>query len=86
MRQSDLKRYIKVNKKAQEQLNGIEYEPESDEAEDYELDYPYDPGDIRIDQKMLSLFQICRWIEKDALLLRPEFQRNFVWNKKSSRF
>lgn len=82
MRQSDWAQYLKKDKKAQEQLNGIEYEQETDEAEDYELDYPYNPEDIRIDQKMLSLFQICRWIEKDALLLRPEFQRNFVWDKK----
>ena len=40
---------------------------------------------IRIDQKMFSLYQVCQWIEKGKLVLRPEFQRNFVWslNKQS---
>lgn len=46
---------------------------------DIEFVYPYRSEDIRIDQKMLSLFQVVRWIEQGSLLLRPEFQRNFIW-------
>lgn len=46
---------------------------------DTEFVYPYRSEDIRIDQKMLSLFQVIRWIEQGSLLLRPEFQRNFIW-------
>lgn len=84
MRKSDWTKYKNKTKKAEEELTGIEFEDEADETELYDVEYkyPYRPEEIRIDQKMLSLFQICRWIEQDNLLLRPEFQRNFVWNKK----
>ena len=44
---------------------------------DSEFIYPYRSEDIRIDQKMLSLFQVVRWIEQGSLQLRPEFQRNY---------
>lgn len=59
--------------------DGIEREIE-EEIE--ETEYPYRSEDIRIEQKMLSLFQVNRWITNDALIIRPEFQRNFVWDIK----
>ena len=59
--------------------DGIEKETE-EEIE--ETEYPYRSEDIRIDQKMLSLFQVNRWISSDVLTIRPEFQRNFVWDIK----
>lgn len=52
------------------------------EEEIEETEYPYRSEDIRIDQKMLSLFQVNRWISSDVLTIRPEFQRNFVWDIK----
>lgn len=49
---------------------------------DTEFAEPYQSEDIRIDQKMLSVFQVIRWIDQGNLLLRPEFQRNYIWNDK----
>ena len=61
--------------------NGIECEENMDESleeetEAYKEDYI---ENIRIDQKILSLFQVCRWIQNKELELRPDFQRNIVW-------
>lgn len=61
-------------------LLGVEYEKEADSDEVSEEEVPYRVDDIRIDQKMISLFQMCRWIDMGTLNLRPEYQRNLVWN------
>lgn len=61
-------------------LSGFEYENEK-ESEDDEIHLlPYRAEDIRIDQKMISLYQIYRWMTQKTLDLSPEFQRNFVWD------
>ena len=31
---------------------------------------------------MISLFQVCTWIENGKLILHPEFQRNLLWKEK----
>lgn len=59
--------------------DGIEKEKEGEIAE---TEYPYRPEDIRIEQKMLSLYQVNRWISQELLIIRPEFQRNIVWDIK----
>lgn len=41
-------------------------------------DYPYNPKDIRIDQKILSVFSLVKSIKIGKLILRPEYQRNFL--------
>lgn len=71
------KQLISVGEKAEDELIGLEYE--DDEANET-VELPYKPEDIRIDQKVISLFQIYRWIDQDILDLRPDFQRNFVWD------
>lgn len=71
------KQLISIGEKAEDESNGLEYEAE-EVNETVEL--PYKPEDIRIDQKVISLFQIYRWIDQDILDLRPDFQRNFVWD------
>lgn len=73
----------KANEKAmKEKLYGIELEEETDSEQEEFSDAPYDSEEIRIDQKMFSLFQVCTWIENGKLILHPEFQRNLVWNRK----
>lgn len=67
------------DKEIKEQLYGIEVDDENS-MEDAD-DYPYNSEEIRIDQKMFSLYQVCKWIDHGKLILRPEFQRNFVWNQ-----
>ena len=58
-------------------LNGIETEDTSNEDLD---SVPYSTDDIRISQKMYSVFQIYHWIENQTLILQPDFQRNHVWD------
>ncbi|MBQ2257516.1 MAG: DUF262 domain-containing protein [Lachnospiraceae bacterium] len=58
-----------------------EIQDDTEDGEDGE-EYPYQVEDIRIDQKMISLYQVIRWIEQEKLILRPEYQRNFVWDRK----
>lgn len=61
--------------------DGIEREEEGNEKEN-NIEYPYRTEDIRIEQRMLSLYQVCKWIEQEDLILHPEFQRNYVWDEK----
>lgn len=78
------KEYLEQIRKAEEEINGYEIEDESEEEHEsnqVKKDYPYRVEDIRIDFKMLSVFQLYRWIQSGKLILRPEFQRKFVWNK-----
>lgn len=60
---------------------GIELDIDMEMSDDESgVEYPYRSEDIRIEQKMLSLYQLCRWIEQGTLIIRPEFQRNLVWD------
>lgn len=61
--------------------DGVEYESDEDSRE-ANVEYPYRTEDIRIEQRMLSLYQVCKWIEQQDLILNPEFQRNYVWDEK----
>ena len=71
--------FIQSKEQAETEASGLEYEMDSDE-QDEEREFPYRSEDIRIDQKMISLYQIYRWIQQGKLDLKPDFQRNFVWN------
>ena len=80
----EYREYIEQMLKAEEEINGygMESEISGDGEETIEKkDYPYRVEDIRIDFKMLSVYQLYRWIQSGMLVLRPEFQRKFVWNK-----
>lgn len=80
MGEADWIQFEENEKALKEQLYGIEIEGEMDFDQEELYDYPYDSEEIRIDQKMLSLFQVCTWIENGKLILHPDFQRNLVWN------
>lgn len=71
-----MKDIILEAERTQEALMGLEYEPEAGA----EKEQPYEVDDIRIVQKMFSVFQICTWIDRKTLDLRPDFQRNLVWD------
>ena len=74
---------FELEEKLKDEINGLEYEEELDEDETEETEEtPYCADDIRIDQKMISLYQVFRWIQQGKLNLRPDFQRNFIWNRK----
>lgn len=75
-----LKTLIEKKEQDETQYLGLEYENEEPNEEIIDEEMPYRVDDIRIDQKMISLFQMCRWIDSGNLDLRPEYQRNLVWN------
>lgn len=47
---------------------------------DYEPTEPFDPKNIKISQKVISLDQIINRIKNKTIRLSPDFQRNEVWN------
>ena len=69
--------FIKESRRYEDELVGIETEDRGDESLDED---PYSPDDLRISQKMFSVYQVYHWIEENVLFLSPEFQRNMVWD------
>lgn len=82
---TDLNFKNSLDKKQKMELedSGIEYEESIDELQE-ESEYPKDNyiDNIKIDQKILSLYQVCRWIDDGDLNLQPEYQRDCVWSLK----
>lgn len=71
--------------KFEESDSGIESEKDSDWLEDEAIDMnfkedSYRAEDIRIDSKMISVYQVYNWINQGTLKLHPDYQRNFIWD------
>lgn len=82
MPKSEITEYLKLSEKVEAELNGIE---ENDDSEGSEVDEPYEVQNIRVAQKMITVFQIEHWISAEngvRLNLSPEYQRNLVWDEK----
>lgn len=82
VQKSDLAKYLEQSEKAQIEYDGIEAD-EDIESEKTEIDEPYDVQNIRVDQKMITIFQIEHWIVAEdgkRLNLSPDYQRNLVWD------
>ncbi|MDE6875461.1 MAG: DUF262 domain-containing protein [Lachnospiraceae bacterium] len=83
IQKSEFEEYLKLSSKVESEYNGIEVD---DENESMETEEPYEVENIRVDQKMITIFQIEHWITQNNLDLSPEYQRNIVWDdeRKSS--
>ncbi|MBR5510335.1 MAG: DUF262 domain-containing protein [Lachnospiraceae bacterium] len=68
---------LKEAREYEDSLLGIETEDTSGEDLD---SIPYSADDIRITPMMYSVYQIFNYIEQGLLILRPEYQRNKVWD------
>ena len=82
VQKSEITGYLKLSEKVESEYNGIE---ENDDNETIEADEPYEVQNIRIAQKMITVFQIEHWISAGSgvkLNLSPEYQRNLVWDIK----
>ena len=82
VRKSEIIEYLKLSGKVESEYNGIE---ENDDNEGSEADVPYEVQNIRVTQKMITVFQIEHWISAEngaRLNLSPEYQRNLVWDEK----
>lgn len=83
IQKNEFEEYLKLSDKIQLEYNGIEAD---DENGSMETEEPYDVQNIRVAQKMITVFQIEHWISGNNLDLSPEYQRNIVWDdeRKSS--
>lgn len=80
---NDMREYLKSKDKFEQKYVGIEKEPENSIKEmEWDETIPYNVSDVRIESKMINIFQIERWILEGSLNLRPEYQRNLVWDNK----
>lgn len=68
--------FVEESRRYEDELVGIETENEGNRDQEEE---PYSPDDVRISQKMYSVYQVYHWMENEVLFLSPEFQRNRVW-------
>lgn len=68
---------LKEAREYEDSLLGIETEDTSGEDLDT---MPYSADAIRITPIMYSVYQIFHYIEEGMLILRPEYQRNQVWD------
>ena len=59
VQKSEMTEYLKLSEKAEAEYNGIE---EDDDGESIEADEPYEVQNIRVAQKMITVFQIEHWI------------------------
>lgn len=75
---SEFKKYLERTAQNEENYTGIESEEESGYSED---GMPYNVADVRVEQKMITVFQIEYWIKNGLLKLQPEYQRNMVWDQ-----
>lgn len=74
--------YLKQEEKNELEYSGIEADDDS-AGEDTERDEPYEVQNIRVAQKMITVYQIEHWISAEngtKLELFPEYQRNLVWD------
>lgn len=53
---------------------------EEDTSSDDKPQHPYDVAKLKMETKYLSIFQALRKIEKEEIILNPDFQRAFVWD------
>ena len=72
----DIVQFLNKRKQIEEDYTGLEV---CDDALE-EDEMPYDVKDIRVEQKMITVFQMEYWISMGMLDLQPEFQRNLVWD------
>lgn len=81
---NDMRKYLKSKDKFEQKYVGIEDGSENSiKKMEWDETIPYNVSDIRIESKMINIFQIERWILDGSLNLRPEYQRNLVWDRKS---
>lgn len=75
---NDLKGKIEIllRHEMEQNLTGIENEEEeADEKND-----PFDPEEVSIDTKLVTMETLLRRLEQGSIRLNPDFQRNEVWS------
>ena len=78
MKEANFWEYLNAEKEGESIYIGIEKQEEDSEEDEM----PYNVQNIRVEQKMITVFQIEHWIQQGILNLKPEYQRNLVWDYK----
>lgn len=81
MREADLTGYLRQSEVSEIEYNGIEANVDGDD-EGVDIGEPYETQNIRVSQKMITVFQVEHWIKEGKLDLSPEYQRDLVWDEK----
>lgn len=61
----------------EQNMTGIEDEEEEDADDEND---PFDPEEVSIDTKLVTMETLLRRLEQGSILLNPDFQRNEVWS------
>jgi hypothetical protein len=61
------------------EIPAVEETSDDDADELIKIIQPFDPAEIRVETKQLSLDTLLSRIEHDEIVLQPEFQRQEVW-------
>ena len=78
---TNIQDFLQKIKNTEEEYSGVEgLAEEPDDLESYDSEMPYDISNLRVEQKMITIFQVEYWIESGILQLQPEYQRNLVWD------
>ena len=64
----------------QQDYNGIEEESVDTAEDSSDETYPFDPEDISIDTKLVTMETLLRRLEQNTIQLNPDFQRQEVWD------
>lgn len=81
---SDFVAYLEQSEKNELEYNGIEADVIGSGDGDMELDEPYDIQNIRIERKVVTVYQIEHWISATSgtrLNLSPGYERKKVWDE-----
>jgi hypothetical protein len=71
--------YLLLSVRGKEQVQ----QQSSDEENTEDVgDAPFNPDDIRIQSQSFSIFDIVDQMREDYIKVNPDFQRNFVWDRK----
>lgn len=80
MENKRIQEMFEVTEQMQEELAGIEHNRDDDE--DLEKESIFSEKEIRVSQRMITVFMIENWIREEMLNLQPDYQRNLVWDLK----
>src|SRR6202011_3750434 len=58
----------------------VEAVVEAADEGDLQIDYPL--GTVNLKENQRSLFELHRWYNRGSLVIDPEWQRRYVWDRK----
>lgn len=81
---NSIREFMNAVKETEADYIGIEdsCDDNIDSSNTCDAEMPYDISNLRVEPKMITIFQMDHWITSGTLNLRPEYQRNLVWDER----